>query len=199
MLDAGAVADMGASGGMGIGAGSIRFPSLYPVDHAVLLIAHGSRHAWCLLHWLLDAAAILSRKDSAFQEELAEKITTLDMSRQLKVVCSLVQRLYPIELPGPAARVIENEKKNLEGAICYARARLEKGGRDLVKFRHALTLPLLYLAPQLKSLRQKARVCIAPFKIPESDLAALPLPGALSFLHLFARPFFVAARRMRKK
>ena len=183
----------------GLASAATRFPSLCPVDHAVLLINHGTRHAWCLLHWLLDATAILSCKDSAFQEDLGAKLVALNMSRQIKVVCGLVRDLYPIEIPAPIKQIIDDEKKNLGGATRYARARLKKGGRDLGKFSHALALPLLFQASLLKSPGQKARALFAPFKISEGDLKAFPLPGALSYLHLFARPFFVIARRMTKK
>ncbi len=177
----------------------LRFPSLSRVDHTVLLVAHGANHAWCLLHWLLDVAIILACKDSTFQKDFAAKIAALDMGRHAKVAYALISRLYPIEISEPLARIIDADKKNLDGAIRYAQARLERGGRDQETFRNAVVLPVFYLAPQLKGVLKKWKVLLEPFKIPKVDLEAVPLPRPLTFLHFFMRPFFIIARRMAKK
>jgi hypothetical protein len=182
-----------------VGDKKLRFPSLSPVDHAVLLAAHGAHHAWCLLHWVLDAARVITMGKTVYYKELADRVTVLDMGRQLKVACAIVQSLYSVEIPEPLARIMEGEKKNLDGAIRYAKSRLEKGGRDLETFRHALALPLFYLVPQLKGTHQKWKVLFAPFKIPVDDLEALPLPGVLAFFHILLRPLFVIGRRVARK
>ncbi len=50
-----------------------KYRTLCPIDHALYQIAHGACHGWCLIHWLLDAAVILTSSDKSFCEELASR------------------------------------------------------------------------------------------------------------------------------
>ena len=91
-----------------------------------------------------------------------------------------------------------DETARLDGAVRYALSRLEKGGRDLSTIYNLISGPLLFLAPQVAGAGLKLKTILAPFKVPRGDLEALPLPKALWFLHILARPFFVLSRRVKK-
>ena len=77
------------------------FPTPSQVDQYVFLIAHGVTHAWCLLHWVLDVAVVLHRMDEGLHREMAERIVSLGMERQLKLTVNLISRLFSLSVPGP--------------------------------------------------------------------------------------------------
>lgn len=181
------------------GDAGMRFQAPCPADHAAILIAHGTQHAWCLLHWLLDAAAIFSIREPGFQASLAETLQRCRITRQAKVASMLASEFYAIEFSKPMADLFVRETARLEGPVRYARARLEKAGADLVSIGKQISMPLLFLSPQVSGIGTKLKLIFSPFKIPSGDLEALPLPKALWFGHIVARPFFVLSRRIKKR
>ncbi len=177
---------------------AIAFQAPSMADHAALLISHGAQHAWCLLHWLLDAAKIFSSREPGFQEALAATLKRNSLSRQAKVAGLLVSRFYPIEFSAPIERLFTDETARLDRAVLYALSRLGKGGRDLSTIGSQIAMPLFFLAPQVAGAGMKLKIMLAPFRVPRGDLEALPLPRALWFGHILARPFFVLSRRVKR-
>jgi hypothetical protein len=173
------------------------FPAPSLPDHAALVIAHGTHHAWALLHWLLDAAAIVSIKDMADLKSIYERISALDMQRQHTVACELSKRLYHIE-PIKAPEVGNACGVALDKSVDFALARLEAGASDMDRFAIRFAYSFIYAAPLFKSKKGAFFSLLKQFKIPLQDVETIPLPRPLLFFHLFLRPFFVFSRRLKR-
>ncbi|PKL06067.1 MAG: hypothetical protein CVV53_06230 [Spirochaetae bacterium HGW-Spirochaetae-9] len=175
--------------------GGIPAPTL--PDHALLILAHGIQHAWCLLHWLMDAAALLACKDKSLQKLLAARCRALDMQCQLKLTCDLIQRLYPINLPA----AIESSTfcmRKLEKPLDFAFTQLQAGGVKFSSIRNTLAFQFKYSFPLLRNSHERRTSLFQLFKIPQPDIDTIPLPRPLLFLHLLLRPFFMASRRVKR-
>ncbi|MDP2790125.1 MAG: nucleotidyltransferase family protein [Rectinemataceae bacterium] len=173
--------------------------SLDLADHTLFIIAHGTRHAWCLLHWLLDMAALLNRDDDDLHRKVALGIQAMGMERQLKLACAVVQSVYPVTIPAPLQEIITGEKASLARATRFALARLQVGGRDMATLRNILESSLMYLPAFVKKPTHKIKLFFRPFLTPQIDTETLHLPKPLYFLYVPLRPFFVLSRRLKRR
>lgn len=173
--------------------------SLSPADHLIFMLVHGTQHAWCLLHWLLDFAKILDRINSPVIQEFSLQIRALGMERQLKVACAVVRSIYPVAIPEPLQKIIEGETSPIGIPFRFAIARLRAGGKDNNSLRNTLLHSCVFLPSLTKGPFRKIQLIIRPFLTPQMDVKALPLPKPLRFLYVPLRPFFVLARRIRKR
>ena len=182
--------------------GKVFFAPALP-DHAALIIAHGTAHAWTLLHWLLDAVAIINgaglelARGVELHRAIAARLRSLDMQCQLKLACELAQKLYPIELP-PALESATICQASLEKSLAFAFARLQAGATDMSTFRNMIDFRFAYASPLFRTARGKLSSAFMLFQIPQKDVDTLPLPRPLLFFHLFLRPFFVLSRRIKR-
>lgn len=166
-------------------------------DHAALIIAHGTQHAWALLHWLIDATVIAAIPGVETQRTFAARICSLNMQCQLKLACELSRKLYTIELP-PAFESAIICQAPLDKSVAFAFARLQAGASDMSTFRNMIDFRFTYASPLFRTARGKFSSAFMLFLIPPQDIEALPLPRPLLFLHLFLRPFFVLSRRIQR-
>ena len=176
----------------------IEFRTLRLADQAVFLIAHGVMHAWCLLHWVLDVAVLLNRKDEALHRDIAGRIAALGMERQLKLTVEVIRSLYPVDLPEPLAALVRGVRRSLAGPLGFSLDRLHQGGRDMGKISNILLLSSKYLMPLTSSPGKKLAVLVVPWLISPVDVDRLHLPKYLLFLHFPLRPLFALGRRLRR-
>jgi len=168
-------------------------------DHTTLILAHGTKHFWCLLHWVLDAAAFIAYGEENLHRTIAARVRALDMQRQLKLACDLVQKLFPINLPPAIEATIFNEP-SLDFSVQCALDQLQVGGRDIKSFQNVHTLlKTKYSLPLMRKRKDKLKFLLAPFKIQPVDVESVPLSRRFMFLHLFLRPYFVLSRKLGKK
>ncbi|MCX7026386.1 MAG: nucleotidyltransferase family protein [Spirochaetes bacterium] len=165
-------------------------------DHSLIILSHGVHHAWCLLHWLLDAAAILACEDTPLHDTIAARVRSLDLQGQLKLTCELVRKLYPIDL-SPALESVTAGARGLDNAVKFAFTRLQSGGKDISSISNKLAYQFTYSFPLLRNSREKAASLLSLFKIPQLEMDALPLPRPLAFLYIPFRPFFILKRRIK--
>ena len=182
--------------------GKIFFAPALP-DHAVLIIAHGTQHAWALLHWLTDAAAIFNgaslnlERKIELHNAIASRICSLDMQRQLKLAYTLARRLFVVDLT-PALELAVMGQASLDKSIAFAFARLQAGAADMSTFRNMIAFRLAYAPPLFPRAKGKLLSAFMLFQIPPKDAEVLPLPRPLLFFHFFLRPFFVLSRRAKR-
>ena len=169
------------------------------LDHALLMIEHGTKHAWSQLHWVLDVAAIFSLKNRGFHTALANSITRLGMEKQLALIISLIKALMPISLPKTYAAIYEQHAPKITRQITLAQNRLLSREVDHQSIFHILSFSWRYTMPLAAGLQKKLEICIRPFLVSQVDAKTLPLPGILQPLHLILRPFFVLSRRTKKR
>lgn len=168
-------------------------------DQATFIIAHGTQHAWCLLHWLLDLAVVMNKQDEALHVALADHIMALGMGRKLKLACSVALSLYPVNIPKPLQAIIDAETTSLALAQYFAIKGLQTGGIGFSSFRNIVLRTTIFLPSMTKDLKRKARFIFSLFLTPQKDIETLPLPRALYFLYLPLRPVFVLSRRWKRR
>lgn len=173
--------------------------TLSPADQALFIIAHGTQHVWCLLHWLLDLAVILNRQDDTLHRAIADHVRALGMSRKLKLACSVVQSLYPVNIPRPLKAIIDEETALLTFSYRFAVAGLASGGKEGSSLRNIFLHQTVFLPSMTEDLSQKVRLMCRPFLPTQADMRILPLPRLLYFLYVPLRPVFVLARRWKRR
>jgi hypothetical protein len=172
--------------------------TLNMADHVLFMIAHGTQHAWCSLHWLLDLAAALDRNDETMHSTLAGRIRTMHMERQLKLACMVVRRVYPVTIPEPLQDIIDSVRAPLKVPFRFALARLNAGGKDQATLKSAFLDAVIFQPYFANGATRKAQHILHPFLTPQIDVVTLHLPKPLHFLYLPLRPFFVLSRRWKR-
>jgi len=169
-------------------------PSL--IDHALYMIGHGTKHAWSQLHWVLDAAALLSRNTCDFHTGLVDGVIALGMEKQLTLLIALVQDLFPIPVPAVYSGITGQYARTVTRQLRIAQDRLFSRNTEHQPIYHILYFSWRYQMSFVTGIRGKTAVLLQPFLVTRTDADALPLPGLLRPLHILLRPFFVISRRI---
>ncbi|MEJ5183592.1 MAG: nucleotidyltransferase family protein [Rectinemataceae bacterium] len=161
-------------------------------DHGVLMLAHGSRHAWCLLIWVLDAASFMHSSSDQDLIELMQKINTLGLANLFAVMNEVINTAYPIERNlvlffAPVSRRIQR-------ASSFAFTRLEAGGNNMFTLRDAPDLFFSYILQMSGNFADIGRALRKVMRITPEEAKHFPLPRALHFVYLFLLPFFIIRR-----
>jgi len=165
-------------------------PSL--VDHAVFMVDHGCRHAWCLLHWVLDMAVLLSRHDLA--PLLAERITELGMERRLALAVDVARWLYPSAIHPALREMTDQSARGTSAALRFAKGMLLPGGRTHSSRINILRQALVYDPSFARNAKQRRKLRLRLFRIQRVDADRLGLPPALFFVNVVLRPVFILYR-----
>lgn len=168
-------------------------------DHVLFMIAHGTQHAWCLLHWLLDFAASLDRTDETLYSSLAGQIQALHMERQLKLACMILREVYPVKIPEPLQAILDGVKASLGMPFRFALTSLNAGGKNQSTLKNTFLGAVMFKPQFANGAAHKIKLMLTPFLTPPMDAAALHLPKPLHFLYVPLRPFFVLSRRWKKR
>jgi hypothetical protein len=173
--------------------------SLSPADHALFMLVHGTQHAWCLLHWLLDFATLLDQNNGSMIQAFSGQVRLLGLERQLKLACAVVRSVYPVAIPELIRSIIDGDAASIAIPLRFALDRLDSGGKDGASLKNVILHSCVFMPSLTKGPFRKARLIIRPFLTPQVDAEALPLPKLLRFLYLPLRPFFVLTRRFKKR
>lgn len=161
-----------------------------PEDLLLLLIVHGSKHAWERLSWLVDVAELTRAHPDLPWDRLIARARTAGAGRMLRVALALARELLGADLPPVAARAVDADGRALAlarqigGAVCagalpvprsLAAVRLQRALRERARDR------LAYLA----------RLALTPTI---DDWASVRLPAAALPLHYVLRPLRLAAK-----
>lgn len=175
-----------------------RFRAPCLADHAAIIVAHGTQHAWCLLHWLLDAAALFARPDYVSESKaVADHLRSLGMERQLALALSLVKRLYDVAPPLDIEAAAKWPDR-LRGPREYAFRRLVAGGRDSARLSNIIAGNTSYSFPFLRTGKERLASFLELAKVPRRDIEAVSLPRSMFFVHLLLRPWFILSRRWKR-
>ena len=168
------------------------------VDQSLFIIAHGTQHGWCTLHWLLDLAAIFEKKDTRFHENLAREIANHGMEKKLKLAASVYRSVFGRTVPAPLAQVVEGEHASLAIELRYVLNALSKGGSQHNNFLNQLRFMFLYSPSFAKSFSEWLSMIAAPLLPSEEDRDLIPLPDELFFLLVPLRPWIVFYKKGRR-
>jgi len=175
------------------------YTAINKTDHLLFMIAHGTKHAWSQLHWVLDAAAMLASDDTALHKEIINGCVRLHLEKHLVLTVMLVTELLPIPIPSAYQELIEKHQKYLKKQKAIALKMLRSPNTIRPSILHTLHFAWNYAAPLALTFKEKLHIILNPFKASPADIEQLKLPGWLAPLHLVVRPFFVLSRRTRKR
>lgn len=169
-------------------------------DHAVFMLLHGAKHRWCLLHWLLDAAALLHKGDSALHLEMAAKIRSLGCERKLALSVQIIRKLFPIAVPEPFQSLIAPHRQSMALPARIVTTGLQQAEHGTTRSTVVGILSFLcgYQLPLAQGWQEKMNVLLPYLRMNQADAEALPLPEFLHPLYLLVRPFFIIFRRINR-
>ena len=173
-------------------------PTLSLPDHVLFIIDHGTRHAWCLLHWLFDVAAILHLPDAALHQQVRDGLQILGHEKQFAVVVPLMQEFFELTIPSVYNPLLEKIQQRYarQTKMCYEQ--LLPGARTSTSVWHSLRTTYLYRLPLAGTWSERWQVMTQLFLVSPQDAVKLRLPTFLMPLHLVLRPFFVIQRRFER-
>lgn len=182
--------------------------TVQPDDALLLLILcdHGSQHRHSHLKWLADIVSLLCSTELNWPEVL-RLARGLDLELSLAQAALLIDRLFPVSLPGPLAAFAMRER----GAERLAQASLEglfdRDARLLrpnKRWSGVRNLPYWFcrgvgMAGYWSRLRKRRswRERLQAFAVARSDFEAFPLPDRLFWMYYVFRPVFWAIRFVR--
>jgi hypothetical protein len=170
--------------------------TLDPVDHALFMIAHGIGHAWGLLHWALDAAAILAPARAAFHPAILDRGRELGMERMIAVSATVVQRTFGASLPEGFDSLSRDPRLVPLPALHHCLARRGCGSRGYQTMAAMLKHSIHYLGAVAGGRGFFLWLLLDLVKLKDADLELIRLPRMLFFVYLPLRPVFVLYRRM---
>jgi hypothetical protein len=159
--------------------------------HYAYVIAHGGSHEWCLLHWILDFAAIWNNATDAQWLELQEVVDRLAIRPYMQAAWLLVQDLFELR-----ERPQTFEKKpslTVQKYAQFCRSQLQDAGRHghlqyMARMKFAIAMNG---KGRLAWLMKVINTLLSPYP---ADVANYPFPKGLEFLIYFLRPFLSASR-----
>jgi len=174
----------------------IELPTLSPTDQAIFILAHGTHHGWKSLHWLVDIAAILTKQNPIFHDELSRKMLSAGRGKQLALAYKLCRTIFPIPLPPPYEPLVTSIKSNCSYQMECAKIQLCKGAAAKESLGSIINFTYRHQLPMARTGTEKLEVALKLFKIAPQDAKTLVLPDWLLPLHILLRPFFVMKRRI---
>jgi hypothetical protein len=165
------------------------------VNLLLLLCAHGAKHGWFRLFWLLDVHVLLSGLSSRECVDLLQRARREGVDRMLLQGVLLAQRLYGTQVAGEVLAAAEADTQVLRlvatalAAIKDPQARWG-GRRSLAQAVEGR----VYLARLRTEWRYRWRAFSSAFVRPE-DWRRLPLPDWCFFLYWPLRPLLHLSRR----
>jgi len=70
-------------------------------DHALLLILHGTKHAWMVIHWIIDIIALFSIKDDELHKSINEGVIELNLQKHVALIIAIIKDFYDFDIPNP--------------------------------------------------------------------------------------------------
>lgn len=159
-------------------------------DLLLYLCAHGAKHAWFRLFWLVDVDVLMQGRSPRQQQALLARARELGVDRTLLQGVVLANRLLETQVDGAllqaadADPVVGKLVQMARSAIAGPEVRWsEEGARGITE---ALAM-MLYASRLRRGLAFRWRELLSTLVNPP-DWQRLPLPDALFFLYLPLRP-----------
>lgn len=171
-------------------------PTLAPEEQLLVVCVHGSKHAWLILRWLCDVAALLHRFPALDWERLREQARATGCWRAVALGLHLAREWLGAPLPEPVRTAVARER-GIGPAAATVGERLFQGDGGIAAAKQ--TRFHRYLAERLRD-----RLWIELFPLlhglydlitpSERDRAAVRLPSTLGGLYYALRPVRLLAQ-----
>jgi hypothetical protein len=169
------------------------------IDHVLLLIIHGSKHAWSQLHWLIDIVAVLSIEDDSLHYDICNGIEDLGLQKHTALMIALIKDLFSIEIPQPYIKFSMCFQNDIKKQLDIAINKLTSMSVSNPSIWDIISFSWFYLLPLAGTRKEKLKILINPFLISPQDSRKLKLPKSMMWIHLILRPFFVIGRRHNRR
>jgi hypothetical protein len=164
----------------------------------VYLCAHGSKHMWERIEWIVDIDRLIRNVETIDWELVWEYAKKMHSVNTLLLGLSLSQTLFHTELPAlmkdkiaQHPKIAELETYTLQLLTQNASARQAETSAMFKKFE--------YHASLYDAFGDKVKYYLSTvFKITPDDVLNVNLPKHLSFLYFLIRPFRIAKKYLRK-
>jgi hypothetical protein len=163
-------------------------------DLFLALCAHGTRHRWWCLKWLLDVAEIL-RKADALDWSRIEEMTRVrpGNAAAASLAVSLAHDLLEVPVPAEAARILPATNRTQAPASAIRQELLSRGFSSGDEHTTLLALEGRFAARMKYRAARIARYPESLFRqiiaeIGPKDRGLIRLPRKLEFLYHFIRP-----------
>jgi len=171
----------------------VTVPCFHPEDVLLILGVHGSKHCWEQLGWISDFAAFVQAHPHLDWCRIRQRAQVLGCDRMLSIGLSLSHELLCVPLPAHNFRNFErdsnfNALKTQIYQRCFTEISQVTSDPNLEKM--ILHLQLLdHCWDQIAYLIWCTRRLLTPTY---KDIAKIPLPRLLYFLHYLLRPLRLA-------
>ncbi len=163
--------------------------SLWAEDSLLVLCLHAAKHLWMRLIWICDIAETL-RTQVVDWGVVCARARTLGIVRMLGVSFWLVQRLFGVDIPGPAQEIADGDSRVRDLGEAFA-ARLARSATYDFESTEYFRWILRLRERRRDGVRYLWRLTWTPG---EGDIATMRLPEALFPLYRVVR----AVRLIRK-
>jgi hypothetical protein len=164
-----------------------------PEDLLLLLSAHGARHCWERLMWILDIARLISVPEGLDWEEVMSRARAAGVQRMLLVGLFLARRLFGVGLPGEALESVK-AARGLGPLAVRVRRRLfrevDAPVGPLERFFFHVNM-MDGVGSQIRYCLRYARHVTTPTVL---EWESLPLPDSLFPLYYVFRPVRLMAK-----
>ncbi len=164
----------------------------------VYLCAHGSKHMWERIEWIVDVDKLIRNLDTIDWDMVWEYAKTMHSVNTLLLGLALSKTLFHTEIPAMMEDKI-NQHTNISTLETYTLQLLNQNMTEQKTETSAMFKKFEYHASLYDSFGDKVKYYLSTvFKITPDDVLNVNLPKHLSFLYFIIRPFRIASKYMKK-
>ena len=160
-------------------------------DLLLSLCVHGSKHLWERLSWICDIAELVTNRKEINWNVVSERTASGEVSRMLGLGLSLANRLFDASIPDAMHQKLKADSA-LNGLVDDTCKRIfQRGDRELISVNENVRFNF----QMREGWRSRLRYFRMIFRPTDADVAAVSLPGRLSFGYYLVRPFRFLRRK----
>jgi hypothetical protein len=163
-------------------------------DLLLYAAAHGTKHAWPCLGWVLDLVQLVTRNANADWAGLLQRATAMRCRRLLLLSLELARDTLGLELPAAVAQACAADRAALR--LAGERARRLKDG-DIEHSESAFRTAGFQLRSRDRLSDGAAFLWATIFEAHLTDWQAINLPSGWEFLYPIARPLRLVLKYLR--
>jgi hypothetical protein len=166
-------------------------------DHTTCIFAHGAKHAWSSLHWILDAAEILNDRWHLDWPAYLNEVRYLGLERVFTSSINLVTSLFDIQLPKPLSNFEVGDYRAARNLSHYSKELLQNKVSGPTGIRAMARFNVLYRSRLKREMKHKIKTFTKLIVPTNNDFEMISIPEAFLFLYWIIRPILVIIRRFR--
>lgn len=174
---------------------SVDVPAFPLSLHGLYLCLHGEQHSWERLIRPFDIAAVADTLGPEGTAGLLRQAERLGLKARVMKGLLLAHLLFGVAIPEEPRRLMSDRRVRayMELALRMTLAPRNAGERSLGR-RYRLRKRVRVAA--CETGREKWRYFVSHFLPEDADMARVPLPGRLLFLHSFLKPIWTLKRKL---